>query len=155
MKIGVLSDTHNLLRPQILQLFQGVDCIVHAGDVGSADILVQLESVSRVYAVYGNCDRFPLTDQLKDREIINLQGVRTFITHIGGKPKEMRQFYPDLPGSRLVIFGHSHRASQIEDGGILFFNPGAAGPRRFSLRPTVGFIEINDGALEAKIVEIS
>jgi len=154
VKIGVLADTHNLLRPEVLKLFQGVDCIIHAGDVGSADILVELESLSPVYAVYGNCDRFPLTERLKDREIVDLQGVRTFITHIGGRPGEMRQFYPDLSGARLVIFGHSHRASRVEDGGTLFFNPGAAGPRRFSLRPSVGFIEIQGGQLEAKIVEI-
>ncbi len=154
MKIGVLADTHGLLRPQVLEIFNGVDRIVHAGDVGSAEILTELQGLAAVHAVYGNCDRFPLTEQLNDREIIDLEGIRTFITHIGGKPKEIRQFYPDVHGARLVIFGHSHRASRIEDEGTLFFNPGAAGPRRFSLRPSIGLIEIRDGRLETQIVEI-
>lgn len=155
MRVGVLSDTHGLLRPQVLEMFRGVDSIIHAGDVGSDDILTELETIAAVHAVYGNCDRFPLAERLNDRETLDLEGVRTFVTHIGGKPKEIRRFYPEAQDARLVIFGHSHRASQVEEDGILFFNPGAAGPKRFSLRPSVGLIDIRDGRIDARIVEIS
>jgi len=152
--VGVISDTHNLLRPQVFDVFRGVDCIIHAGDIGSSDILVELEAIAPVHAVYGNTDRFPLIERLKDREELSLGQARVFVTHIGGKPKEMRRFYPEVANANIVIFGHSHRPLHLVEDGVIFFNPGSAGPRRFSLPVTVGTIEINDGGIEARIVEL-
>lgn len=154
MILGVISDTHNLLRPEVFDVFAGVDRIIHAGDIGSADILVQLEAIAPVDAVYGNTDRFPLIESLKDRQELTLGDSRVFVTHIGGKPKEMRRFYPEVALANLVIFGHSHRPSHLVDDGVIFFNPGAAGPRRFSLPVTVGKIEIKDGEIKAEIVQL-
>lgn len=154
MILGVISDTHNLLRPQVFDVFAGVDLIIHAGDVGSDEIITELETISPVRAVHGNTDRFPLTERLKDREELVLGEVRVFVTHIGGKPKEMRRFYPEVARADLVIFGHSHRPLRLVDEGITFFNPGSAGPRRFSLPVTVGRVEITDGRIEARIIEL-
>ena len=154
MIAGVISDTHNLLRPQIFDVFAGVDCIIHAGDIGSPDILTELQTIAPVHAVYGNTDRFPLVERLKDREELHVGGVRVFVTHIGGKPKEMRRFFPEVAQANVVIFGHSHRPLHLIDDNVIFFNPGSAGPRRFSLPVTVGKIEINDGKIEARIVEL-
>ncbi len=154
MIIGVISDTHNLLRSQVFDVFAGVDRIIHAGDVGSGDILAELETIAPVDAVYGNTDRVPLIETLKDRRELRLGDVRVFVTHIGAKPKEMRRFYPEVAHSDLVIFGHSHRPVHLVDDNVIFFNPGSAGPRRFSLPVTVGKIEISDGKIEAEIVQL-
>lgn len=154
MILGVISDTHNLLRPQVFDVFAGVDLIIHAGDVGSDDILTELQTIAPVRAVYGNTDRFPLIESLKDREQLSFGDIHVFVTHIGGKPKEMRRFYPEVALANVVIFGHSHRPLHLIDEDILFFNPGSAGPRRFSLPVTVGKIEVNNGQIDAKIVEL-
>ena len=155
MIVGVISDTHNLLRPQVFDVFAGVDRIIHAGDIGSADVLTELQTIAPVNAVYGNTDRFPLIERLKDREELNLNGMRVFVTHIGGKPKEMRRFYPEVAHANIVIFGHSHRPVRLIDEGVVFLNPGSAGPRRFSLPVTVAKIEIaDDGEIEAKIIAL-
>jgi len=152
--VGIISDTHNLLRSQVFDVFAGVDQIIHAGDIGSGDILTELETIAPVHAVYGNTDRFPLIERLKDREQLSFGDVHVFVTHIGGKPKEMRRFYPEVALANVVIFGHSHRPLQVVDDGVIFFNPGSAGPRRFSLPVTVGKMEIRDGKIEAQIVEL-
>jgi putative phosphoesterase len=152
--VGVISDTHNLLRPQVFEVFAGVDRIIHAGDIGSADILTELETIAPVDAVFGNTDRFPLIEKLKDRQEITLESIHIFVTHIGGKPREMRRFYPEIAHANVVIFGHSHRSLQVVDDGVIFFNPGSAGPRRFSLPVTVGKLEIKDGKIDAEIVQL-
>jgi uncharacterized protein len=154
VKIGVISDTHNLLRPGIFDLFREVDCIIHAGDVGSADILSGLRTIAPVYAVHGNCDRYPLTEELRASEMLFLADLQIFLTHIGGRPQEMRRFYPEIAGCDLVIFGHSHRSSHLVEEGVVFFNPGAAGPRRFRLPVTVGTIEVTDRRITPQIIEI-
>jgi putative phosphoesterase len=153
--VGVISDTHNLLRPEARAALQGVDAIIHAGDIGSPEILTDLLNLAPVYAVHGNCDRYPLTEDLRDREIFYLAGIQVFVTHIGGRPQEMRRYYPEIKGCQLVVFGHSHRASVQIDDGIVFFNPGAAGPRRFSLPVTVGKVMIEDGRIDAEVIEIA
>ncbi|HXK62387.1 MAG TPA: metallophosphoesterase family protein [Acidobacteriota bacterium] len=154
MIIGVISDTHNLLRPEVFEVFSRVDRIIHAGDIGTADILTELEALAPVHAVYGNTDRFPLVERLKDRELLIFGDTRIFVTHIGGKPSEMRRFYPEIAYCNIVIFGHSHRPQHLVEDQIIFFNPGSAGPRRFSLPVTVGTIEIHNGAIDARIIEL-
>ncbi len=155
MLIGVISDTHGWLRPEVFEHFENVDRIIHAGDIGSADVLQELESLAPVQAVYGNVDRFPLIERLPDRLFLNLEKVPIFVTHIGGKPKEIQDRYPDAKDAKIVIFGHSHRALKAEHAGILYFNPGSAGPQRFGLSPTVGKILVRDGSIvKAEILEL-
>jgi uncharacterized protein len=152
--IGIISDTHGLLRPEVFQQFEGVELIVHAGDVGPPDLLDELGAIAPVKAVYGNTDRFPLLERLPDRLWLQLEEVRVFVTHIGGRPPVMRARYPEIAGANLVVFGHSHRPLLAEDNGVTFFNPGAAGPRRFSLPVTLGLVEIQGAALRARVVEL-
>ena len=154
MLVGVISDTHGLLRPQVFDLFQDVDTIIHAGDIGDQDILSELRTVAPVQAVYGNTDGFPLAEQFPPQKSFQLEEVKVFLTHIGGSPQQMRSLYPEIEESDLVIFGHSHQPLHIEDGGTLFFNPGSAGPVRFSLPVTLGKIEIRKSEISAEIVEI-
>ncbi|MDA2927862.1 metallophosphatase family protein [Acidobacteria bacterium AH-259-G07] len=155
MLVGVISDTHGLLRPQVFDLFRDVECIIHAGDIGNEGILIQLRSLAPVHAVYGNTDRFPLVEKLPEKKSFQLEGVRVFLTHIGGKPKKMRSHYPEVGQSDLVIFGHTHRPLQVDEGGVLFFNPGSAGPRRFLFPVTLGKIQIQDSSISAEIIEVT
>jgi putative phosphoesterase len=154
MLVGVISDTHGLLRPQVFDLFQDVETILHAGDIGDQDVLSELRSLAPVQAVCGNTDGFPITEQFPPHRSFQLEEVKVFLTHIGGSPQQMRSLYPEIQKSDLVIFGHSHKPLQVQDGGTLFFNPGSAGPARFSLPVTLGKIEIRKSEVFAEIVEI-
>ena len=154
MLVGVISDTHGLLRKEVFDLFADVGCIVHAGDIGDPAVLTELNRLAPVRAVYGNIDTFPLIEQLAEKELFQLEDVRVFVTHIGGQPQELRSRHPEASESDLVIFGHSHQALQIQDQGVLFFNPGSAGPRRFDLPVTVGKLEIRKGTIKPTIIEL-
>ena len=154
MLVGVISDTHGLLRPQVFDLFQDVETIIHAGDIGDQNILSELRTLAPVQAVCGNTDRFPLAEQFPPRRSFQLEEIKVFLTHIGGSPQQMRSLYPEIEDSDLVIFGHSHRPLQVEDGTTLFFNPGSAGPVRFSLPVTLGKIQIEKSSIAARILEI-
>jgi len=155
MLVGVISDTHGLLRPQVFDLFQDVETIIHAGDIGDQNILSDLRTLAPVQAVCGNTDGFPLTEQFPPKRSFQLEDVKVFLTHIGGSPQQMRSLYPEIEDSDLVIFGHSHKALHVQDGKILFFNPGSAGPVRFSLPVTLGKIRIEKSSIAAEIVEIN
>jgi uncharacterized protein len=152
--IGVISDTHGLLRPEVFQHFEGVELIIHAGDIGGPGLLDELGAIAPVKAVYGNTDRFPLVERLPERLWLQLQEVRAFVTHVGGRLPFMRARYPEIRNARLVVFGHTHRPFLAEEEGVLFFNPGAAGPRRFSLPVTVGLLEIRGAAIQARFIEL-
>ena len=155
MIVGVISDTHNLLRPEVKTALGDVHSIIHAGDLGAPDILAQLRALAPVYAVHGNTDRYPVTEELSDREVFFLGGIQVFVTHIGGRPPEMRRYYPEIKGCQLVVFGHSHRAQLQIDEGTVFLNPGSAGPRRFSLPVTMARVVIEDGRVDAEIIELA
>jgi uncharacterized protein len=152
--IGVISDTHGLLRPEVFQLFEGVELIIHAGDIGSPELLDELGAIAPVKAVYGNTDRFPLPERLPERLWLQLEQVSVFVTHVGGRPAAMKTKYPEIRNANLVVFGHSHRPLLAEDGAITFFNPGAAGHRRFTLPITVGLLEIQGASIQARLVEL-
>ena len=152
--IGVVSDTHGLVRPALLEALRGVDSIVHAGDVGPEEVLTELETLAPVFAVYGNVDRFPLLDRLPEHRILEVGSTRIFVTHIGGTPEQMHERFPELASCQIAIFGHSHRPLQQNSGGILFFNPGSAGPRRFKLPVTAGQLLIDADQFSARILEI-
>ena len=150
MLIGVISDTHGLLRPQAGEALQGVAHIIHAGDIGDADIVRNLRKIAPVTAIRGNVDvelwakKFPAT------EVVGLAGLSFYVLHnlraIDLKPK--------AAGFAAVISGHTHKPGYEFSGGVLYFNPGSAGPRRFKLPITVGKIEIRDGELFPEIVEL-
>ncbi|MGE5204371.1 MAG: metallophosphoesterase family protein [Chlamydiota bacterium] len=148
--IGVISDTHGLLRPEALAALQGSDYIIHAGDVGEPEILRQLAKIAPVTAVRGNVDREKWARKLPETNLLELGAVAIYVLH------DVSRLDLDPGSARFaaVIFGHSHRPSQEMHKGVLFFNPGAAGPRRFSLPVTVGRLRIAGSQLSAEIVNL-
>ena len=146
MKIGVISDNHGYMNPKVFSVFEHVDLILHAGDIGSEDIITSLETLAPVQAVHGNIDTFPLVSRYPEVLSTMLQGAMICMMHeFRGldDPRilaEMANF-----GGRdldLLIYGHSHQAKLERIGGTYLFNPGSAGKRRFSLRPAVGLLKI-------------
>jgi uncharacterized protein len=135
IELGILSDTHGLLRPGVFEALEGVDHIFHAGDVGTPDILTALEAVAPVTAVFGNTDGFDLRQRTSEVARRTLEGVEVVLTHghLFGRaptPEVLRRAYP---AADLVIFGHTHRPLLEEVDGCWFVNPGSCGPRRFDL----------------------
>ena len=148
--VGVISDTHGLLRPEALAALQGSDYIIHAGDVGDPEILVQLAKIAPVTAVRGNVDREKWAQDLPATNVLEVGAAAIYVLHDVGQ----LDLDPRSAGFAAVIFGHSHRPSQEMRNGALFFNPGAAGPRRFSLPVTVGRLRIAGSQLSADIVNL-
>ena len=152
--IGVVADTHGLLRPEVLRAFERVELIVHAGDVGGRAVLDGLSRIGRVEAVYGNVDD-PHDPSLARERTISAGGLTLHVSH----GHELGRPTPALALARyagdVVIFGHTHRAIVVRDGGRIGMNPGAAGPRRFDLRPTVARLTIADGAAEVEIISLA
>ena len=143
MRVGVISDTHGLLRPQVLTAFGGVDHILHAGDVGDCSVLDQLRELAPVTAIRGNIDRTGSCAELPAEEYIALAGVNLYMLH----DVHALSLDPAAAGVQAVLFGHSHKPLIDHRKGVLFFNPGAAGPRRFSLPVTVGLFLVKDGTI--------
>lgn len=150
MKIGVVSDTHGLMRPEALKALAGSDLILHAGDVGSPAILEALGTIARVVAVRGNKDTGSWADKLREREVIQAGGTYLYMLH---NVNEL-DVDPIAAGFRIVVSGHSHRPSKEERAGVLYLNPGSAGPRRFKLPVAVARLQVDGSAIRAKIVEL-
>jgi uncharacterized protein len=148
--VGVISDTHGLVRPAALGALAGSELIVHAGDVGTPDVLEQLRAVAPVVAVRGNNDRGSWAGELSATEVVELHGVLLYVLH---DVKEL-DLDPRAAGFRAVIAGHSHRPGIEERDGVLFLNPGSAGPRRFTLPITVARLRLCGKALDATIVHL-
>lgn len=146
--IGVISDTHGLLRPQALAALAGCNPIIHAGDVGTPDILPRLGEIAPVHAVRGNVDYGAWAEALPMTQQIEIDGFRIHVLHI------IAELDAQAQGAHAVVYGHSHKPSIEEKNGTLVFNPGSAGPRRFSLPVTVGLLRIVDGKLQAEIVDL-
>ena len=146
VKVGVVSDTHGLLRPGVLEAFAGVHHILHAGDVGDAGILTVLRAVAPVTAIRGNVDRSGLCAELPAEEFVTLDEVDVYMVH----DVHDLSLDPAAAGVRVVVSGHSHKPLIQERKGVLFFNPGAAGPRRFSLPITVGVLWIEGSHVRAE-----
>jgi putative phosphoesterase len=150
MVIGVISDTHGLLRPEALDALRGAEHIIHAGDVGGSDILAMLRKIAPVTAIAGNVDVEAWAKKLPGSEVVELEGLSFYVLHnlraIDLKPK--------AAGFAAVISGHSHKPGYEFSDSVLYFNPGSAGPRRFKLPVTVGKIEIRDGELFPEIIEL-
>ena len=151
-KIGVVSDTHNLVRKELFSVFNTVDLIIHAGDIGDQNVLIELESLAPVKAVLGNND-WQLPVKYKEKLTFNLCNKTIFIQHIfNDLPKEKKQ-KPNLI-KNIIIFGHSHKPLIQQSGDTLYFNPGSAGPKRFNLPITVGLLELFNHSVESKIISL-
>jgi putative phosphoesterase len=153
-RIGLISDTHDLLRPQVFDVFQGVDLILHAGDVGDDDILDELEAIAPVYAVRGNTDP-PDNPRLPESREVLISGLRVHVSHgheVGAKPITLIAAYPDAD---VIVYGHTHRELITESDGVLVVNPGAAGARRFDLKPCVAIMTIAKGKPSVELFRLS
>ena len=147
MRLGVISDTHGLLRPEVFEVFRQVDHILHGGDVGPAAILAELGAIAPVTAVYGNTDDWDLRAQLPQVATLQLDGFEIVVTHgdqFGVPTPEAVQ--AAFPSAEIIVFGHTHRpVLTLVDTVVTVMNPGGAGPRRFSLPPSVGILELEPG----------
>jgi len=137
--IGLISDTHGLLRPQALRALEGSDLIVHAGDVGDPEILETLKTLAPVFAVRGNVDTEPWGVALPETEVIETDHATIYVLH----DVHALDLDPAAAGFHIVVSGHSHKPSRTEHGGVLFLNPGSAGPRRFDLPVTVALLHMD------------
>ncbi len=151
--VGLISDTHGLLRPGIRSAFRGVSQIVHAGDVGGG-VLEELASIAPVDAVYGNVDD-PADPALAAERLVALGGVSLHVSH----GHELGRPTPAIVAARyagdVLVFGHTHRAVIVWQGGSLVVNPGAAGPRRFDVQPSVALLTIDDGRPSVEIIALA
>jgi putative phosphoesterase len=149
-RVGLISDTHGLVRPQALAALRGSDHIVHAGDIVEPAILATLAGIAPLTAVRGNNDRGPWAQALADTETLTLGAVTLCVIH------DLKQLAidPHAAGCDVVVAGHTHKPVVERRDGVLFVNPGSAGPRRFALPVTVGMLEIEGRSVRAEIVKL-
>ncbi|MGI9181392.1 MAG: metallophosphoesterase family protein [Longimicrobiaceae bacterium] len=156
MKLGIISDTHGLLRPEVFEHFAGVEHVLHAGDVGPADLLVELEAIAPVTAVWGNTDGWEIRQRCPEVAQLELAGVRIVVLHghqLGSPtPEKVAAKYPE---AGLVVFGHSHQAVIRQVGSVLAVNPGSAGARRFRTTPTLALATLAEGQIDAELIELA
>ena len=150
MILGVISDTHGLLRPEAVEALQGSDGILHAGDIGASEILEELARIAPVTAIRGNVDTAPWTRRLPNTEVIDAGDISIYMLHDLAR----LDLKPAAAGFRAVVYGHSHQPKIEKKNDVLFFNPGSAGPRRFDLPVSVGRLIIETGAVRAELVEL-
>jgi hypothetical protein len=150
MLIGVISDTHGLLRPQAVTALRGVEHILHAGDVGNIAILDALRKIAPVTAIRGNVDISGACAELPATDVVELGSRLFYLVH----SLHDLDINPAAAGVAMVVSGHSHKALVEVRGGVIYFNPGSAGPRRFSLPVTVGFVTVDDG-VEASVMQLA
>ncbi len=148
--VGLISDTHGLLRPEAITALEGSDMIIHAGDIGSPRVIDELEAIAPVVAVRGNMDNEGWSYTLKRSEVVELNGQMLYVIHNVG----MLDIDPSAANIRAVIYGHSHRPAVNKEGGLLYINPGSAGPRRFRLPVSVALLHIKGKKFDAQIIEL-
>jgi len=149
--MGVISDTHGLLRPEAIEALRGSEHIIHAGDVGDPSILEKLREIAPVTAVRGNVDGGIWGRTLPLTTVLQVSGVSIYVLHI----LDDLDLKPEAAGFAAVIYGHSHKPHTETKNGVLYFNPGSAGPRRFDLSVTVGRLRIRRAAIESEIVQLT
>ncbi|NJN40293.1 MAG: metallophosphoesterase [Gammaproteobacteria bacterium] len=149
-RIGLISDTHGLLRPEATAFLRGSDFIVHAGDIGNASVLQALAALAPVTAVRGNNDREPWAESVRESAVLAVGGVLVYVLH------DLAQLDvdPAASGFRVVVSGHSHRPALEERNGVLYVNPGSSGPRRFRLPVAVAELRVEGTSVEARLVEL-
>jgi hypothetical protein len=149
--VGVISDTHGLLRPEAVDALRGSELIVHAGDVGNSHLLERLRGIAPTVAVRGNVDTGAWAETLPEAEVVDVGGVLLYVLH----DISSLDLDPKAAAFAAVIFGHSHHPSAERRDGVLYLNPGSAGPRRFSLPIAVARLDVEGGRLSHEIVELS
>jgi putative phosphoesterase len=158
--IGLISDTHGLLRPEAVRALAGVHYIIHAGDIGGPEILEQLRAIAPVDAVRGNNDKGPWATSIPLRLTLEFEGVGIHVLHdvkemdVGPRGGHLREGDPRAAGFDVVVSGHSHKPLVAKRDGIQFVNPGSAGPRRFSLPVTIAFLDVSAGEAHARVLKI-
>lgn len=154
IEIGLISDTHGMLRPEVHEALAGVSMILHAGDVGGDEILAELALIAPVQAVFGNCDA-PWQEGLAAERIVDVEGVRIRVSHgheLGRpRPEKLAATYP---GFGVLVYGHTHMQMIQRVADTLVVNPGAAGARRFDLAPSVARLTVHDGTADARLIEL-
>ena len=148
--IGVISDTHGLLRPEALAALCGSHHIIHAGDIGDPDILEKLAEIAPVTVIRGNVDRDAWANKIPLTNVLEVGGVSIHVLH----NLQDLDLKPEAAGFGVVVYGHSHVPKQETKNGVLYFNPGSAGARRFRLPVTIGRLKIKDGKVSGEIVEL-
>ena len=146
--LGVISDTHGLLRPEAVAALRGCVHILHAGDVGSAAVLDELRKIAPVTVVRGNVDSGAWAQEIKPSEVVEFEGVSIYMLHILAE----LDLKPEAAGFAAVLYRHSHKPASEVRNGVLFFNPGSAGPRRFKLPVTVGRLVVEGQRVSGEIV---
>jgi putative phosphoesterase len=150
MILGVISDTHGLLRSEAVEALRGADRILHAGDVGDPEIIDALAQIAPVTAVRGNVDIQSWARTLPETEVVEVGGVSIYMLHDLGR----LDLKPEAAGITAVVYGHSHQPKMEMKKGVLYVNPGSAGPRRFQLPVSVGRLRIENGKIKAELVEL-
>ncbi|MDR6424666.1 putative phosphoesterase [Variovorax paradoxus] len=147
-RVGLISDTHGLLRPEAVAALQGSDFIVHGGDIGDAGILEALAAIAPLTVVRGNNDREPWAERIPETALLNAGGVLVHAIH------DLSRLAAAPAGVRVVVSGHSHKPKIEERGGVLYVNPGSAGPRRFKLPIAMAELIVDGDAVSARIIEL-
>jgi putative phosphoesterase len=148
--IGVISDTHGLLRPQAIEALRGSQLIIHAGDIGAAGIVERLAEIAPVRAVRGNVDKGAWAEALPLVDVVDAAGLSIYVLH----DRKQLDLSPHAAGFAAVISGHSHQPRQETSRGVLYFNPGSAGPRRFRLPVSVGRLHLADGRIRGELIKL-
>ena len=151
ISVGLISDTHGLLRPEAVEALKGSDFIIHAGDIGDPQVLAGLSRLAPVTAIRGNVDRGPWAEALPATEVLQVGDTFIYVVHnIADLDLD-----PAAAGFQAVVSGHSHQPGWRERDGVLFVNPGSAGPRRFKLPIAVGRLRITDAGITAEAIELA
>lgn len=149
-RLGIISDTHGLLRPEAATFLQGCDRIVHGGDIGTTEVLTRLSTIAPVTAVRGNNDKGAWAEAIPETELFDFSGIRVYAIH----DLSLLNIDPSAAGIQVVVSGHSHKPLIQQRDGIVFINPGSAGPRRFTLPISVAEILVDSGVISTRIVEL-
>jgi uncharacterized protein len=150
VKVGIISDTHGLFRPEVVAAFKGVKLILHAGDIGTPEVLVNLESIAPVIAVRGNNDKAPWARDIPEVQVAEFGPVLIYMLH----DLNELDLTPATAGFQVVVTGHSHKPLIQTRDEVLYVNPGSAGPRRFNLPVSVARLLIRDSTVKAEIIEL-
>jgi uncharacterized protein len=150
LTLGVISDTHGLLRPEAMAALAGSDFLIHAGDVGDPAILQKLSAIAPPTVVRGNVDRGAWARTLPLADVLEVAGTSIYVLH----DLAALDLKPEVAGFAVVVYGHSHKPHKEMKNGVLYFNPGSAGPRRFRLPVTIGKLRVASGAVQGEIVEL-
>ena len=148
--IGVISDTHGLLRPEAIEALRGSEHIIHAGDVGSPEILEKLSRIAPVIAVRGNIDKEAWSRRIPETQVLEVGGVSIYVLH----DLAQLDLKPKAAGFSVVVSGHTHVPKQETRDGVLYFNPGSAGPRRFKLPVSLGRLVLEAGSVSGELVQL-